>query len=1260
MGKKKRKIPYRGAASKQKEQAVRELWSEDFKHADRVFKTSCDRVCAILTSFHPLDALSAVNVSDLWHPNRASQTKHQLTFSLLVSLRADSFTCARMTSYEQFSGFFEALKKALPSFPTLEDYVPEPDWGDVKAMVGQESLRILHGGPVQRIIDHMEAFRIVNGEGSQAVAELDSAIRLQAELIRRIPNNSDVGRRPVAGHMELPPESFWEVAMPALKVPFVPIGPENRYVVELGQDVSWNGASGFGDAILAGSALPWQFVRIDGSLYAMSLRNAASIVIDAWCEAPQGAPDQLAARLNSYLAKRISGRTCLPGPLWLRARAERAPLPIAAVLTEEGHHFMIVPVLPSQWSHAGRAVETMRRLMQDRNWGLQLQGTLEGFQLGEGRGAAYGPDAVNIVLVKTQMSTTLSVTRSPSPDARLIGLVDACTIIDSIDSVEEFGRFWTYVDGIREMGGGAFSDLGDMFGSFRDVHGQILDGAVIPNFLALDPHWGASWRYQQLKEFWEQAPEVFPDERSAWQTHERRAANSLMRVTAKNAPRIAWSSVIGDCTLHFVLDVIAVGLEPEDGRLLELFIQCAADSIAERAGIIAAHLQLPFRRIKLDCFGASHLLPSSSADQSADDVTAQLIVAWEEAHRVEGDSYEARVTVNLARLVHGLKDNEDACFEVVCAQAVAECLFEVLGKPMPKALGEALAGTAGNRPRFTLSQTRRTVDVPDFTDPQSPKPEDYKVARRDLAFLLKGQGVFPGTYMLDEGKALINAARTAYRDAVHQRIRALDRDSLLSYCVEQYDAMIAANNREEWRLKLSLRHEVDFDREQGFAEAHDKFVRQSKNFRYLLESAIVLARPQPSPVSASTVMPLLAMIDWLFVLYGASDVLHNGIDVGGLQVDDQFVPEVIYSGAREAQEDAFRREQAALRLGVNVTEEDRLGTALSTEAYMAALDAAFRADLGFSYGNLLHVLSTLTLWVSVGGEQELACRYTSDRRAVAEQARLVHSNLSMDAALKALDFLVLAPDQSWRLIGVDAVTDDVPVWEHAKRGSRHTIRPLIALADGRLLWGAAAVERTLRIWTGSIASGYLPADYPWPAVREAVGQLKKELEDGLEDRAHEVCARVMPYALKGINFKHRFPKERFPDIGDFDVLAYHPEENRWLTVECKYNQPAFSLKDTRRLRDRIFGGGSERGQLRKIEGRREFLTKNLETLRSLLGWPAPADKPFSLTELYVSKDIHFWLRFPPYEVPTHFVQIDTLHAWLEQQGIGASRLPSAA
>lgn len=1248
LSKKKRKKPPRSPATKLLLPVTMQRAMDERRNMlDQAFRGACGQVREVLTRFHPGDALIAVNILDLWQPNRASQVKHQLAFSLLVSTPPDSFTHARINTYEEFSGFCSALIKTLPSFPMLEDYVPELDWGDVKALIGRESVAILHGGPVQRIVDHIEAFRICRGYNTLATTDLESAIRLQGELLRLVPTNAeDQVDETTPGHVEVPPASFWEIASLALKQLPGAGKLSDKYVVELGHPTSWHDASSFSEAMMTGTALPWLAARIDGTLVAVSLRNAVTVVIDSWAKTTQDATARVAACLSNYLAKRIQSHSCLTGPLFLRSSSEHAPLPIAAALFDGSHNFVVVPVPDGKVAQAGKAVATMRRIMRHRDWGLQLAGTFEGFQLRDAQGEVPGPDAVHILLVSTSVSTEFSTIKQPSPDARLIPLVDACTIFDSIVSVEELARFWTYVKGLGGFGGSALSDLGDLFGSFRDVHGQIIEGALTPNFLSLDPHWGASWRYRQLKEFWKHAPLIFPDENSVWKTDERKGMSSLTRVVAKNAPKLSWSSVIGATTLHFILDVEAVGLVPQDGSLLELFVHCAADCIAERAGIIAPFLQLPLHRINLHCLSADHLLASAGEEQTQRAAAIPLIAGWADMPNPDTYSYQAQVTVNLAKLVQDLEDAEDARFEAACALAIVEHLFSILGNSTPPELRQALEDTASRRPRFTLNHMQRTVDVPDFTQPQLPSAEDYKVARRDLAILLKAQSVAPGTYELDVAKALINQARAEYRDAVHQRIRALDRESLLRYCVNQYDALIASYDRNERRIAQSLRHEVDFDREEQLAEAHEKFVRESKNYRYLLECALVLTSPQDSPIRAETVLSIQAMVDWLFVLYDASDVLHHGIDVGGLHVDDQYVPEVFYSEVRNSQENVFRREIAALRLGINVAEEDKVTTELSVHAYIALLDTAFLKDLRFSYSHILQVLSTLILWVSAGGEQELACGYVCERQVMAERIVDVNPEMPIDAALAVIEFLLLKPDQVWRLLGRDVTEDDVPVWEHSKRGSRHTIRPLIELPDGRLLWGAAAVERARRIWTGSISSGYLPADYPWPAVSGAVGVLKKELENGLEDRTYEVCSRAMPYAIKGIDFKRRFPTQKFPDVGDFDVLAYRPEENQWLTVECKYNQPAFCLKDTRRLRDRIFGRGNDSGQLGKIERRRNFLAQNTGTLRALLGWPEPADKPFLVTELYVSKDMHFWLRFPPYEVPTYFVQVDTLDAWL--------------
>jgi hypothetical protein len=237
MGKKKSKKPFRSPSTKpQLPVEMQRAMDERRAMIEKAFEAACRRVRSVLTLFRPGDALAALNVSDLWQPNRASQVKHQLAFSLLVSTPADSFAAAQMATYGDFAGFCGALVQAFPDFSMLEDYVPEADWGAVKFLLDDDPIPILHGGPVQRIVDFMEAFRICHGAGSQAMSDLEHAVGLQRDLLRQVPvNGVDQADGPDSGHIEVPPASFWEAAMPALNQ--LPSADKLRseFIVELGQ-----------------------------------------------------------------------------------------------------------------------------------------------------------------------------------------------------------------------------------------------------------------------------------------------------------------------------------------------------------------------------------------------------------------------------------------------------------------------------------------------------------------------------------------------------------------------------------------------------------------------------------------------------------------------------------------------------------------------------------------------------------------------------------------------------------------------------------------------------------------------------------------------------------------------------------------------------------------------------------------------------------------------------------------------------------------
>lgn len=188
-------------------------------------------------------------------------------------------------------------------------------------------------------------------------------------------------------------------------------------------------------------------------------------------------------------------------------------------------------------------------------------------------------------------------------------------------------------------------------------------------------------------------------------------------------------------------------------------------------------------------------------------------------------------------------------------------------------------------------------------------------------------------------------------------------------------------------------------------------------------------------------------------------------------------------------------------------------------------------------------------------------------------------------------------------------------------------------------------------WMSAVRDGYLPADFDWPTVQPVIRKVKASIEKRLELQTEQIFRRHTPFVEGGIDFFRKFRQEGFEDVGDFDVFAYWPEANLLVTVECKYNQPFYTMKDGRRLRDKIFGKSEDdrAGQFSRILRRRLFLEQNRSRLIELLQWPIQENKPPRNIELYVSRDVYYWMIHPPYIVPTQFVRVDALDTWIKTE-----------
>ncbi|MHB9143714.1 MAG: hypothetical protein ACYC5Y_00005 [Symbiobacteriia bacterium] len=1218
---------------------------------DEEFEGQVSALAAFYSGFNEEDVLVSLCVSDLWMPNISSQVKYAFAFGVAVSMQPDRFNEGnRIETYQDFEHFTEQVHALLPNFPMLEDYVPEKDWGEIKIDMIGPPIKIFYGGILERIPDYITAFKILCGEDPSAFKHMEATLSIQDHVISSIDRTNTGSAEDIEpGHVEVPPEDFWVKCRAA--VLSASVLPETSWVTDgllkPGQLTFARTRMEFEESIWKGTALPAFLIELGTRRLPLALRNAAGAIIQHWTDERADATvltSAVSSSLGNFLEQRLD--YVVPGPFQLVARGQRLPYTFAAAVG--GPKFYLFTALSAGSLEILSEIDTAvhKFISRHDDWAMQHTGDTGVVQVRRKDGTLPASTEVILVAVIASATTSNGVFTVPKTSARVLTLPDFVTIFDSIDKIEEVDRFWSFVDDNRDTIGRLSSTV-DLFAAFRDSKGLLVDGAIEPNYIALDPLWGSNWRYEQLAKFWSNAPPSFPDDRvGAWKAN--RDSEDLYRLEGKSVPVLSWCSVINGCAVHFLFPITAE-LEKVDGQVLELCVQCLADSLAQRRALISDLPVFRYHRIVTVCRPHPGLLVSGPGDANAEGYP--LFSVWSVAPQTDESSVRATVEVNLRLVQQRLTRPVDASFEADGACAWIDGISQALGLENDLSALEGLKSTGDRKPRFTLTEMTRRVDIPDFALPITPDLEHYKAARRDLAVVFRELGADPGQYELAAAKVLIDGARDRFRSLVHSRIAVLNRQDLVTFCVEQLDALMGRYDADSERIRLSLAHEVDYNRTTKLADARKVFFRDSRNYRYLLECCLSLPQSGLEAVTPQKVLDIIATVDWLMVLYGASDTLHNGIDVGGLRLDQSFIPTVYFSEGREEQEAAFAAELADLQLGIGVEPSDRVNPVGENSTEWRMVEDAFLQDVGVRFSDFVTGILLLSHWSSTTGS-DLRWSYSVPRADIRSVMADSIEGLTTAEADRILSLATIDPAGIRRLLGKSSDEADVPIWEQNKRGNRYTIKPLVASDSDCLIWGAAAAERAAHTWWSTVTNGYLPADFAWPHVIEAARAVKASLDEQLEITAHAVVQRATPYAARGIDFMRRFPKEGFEDVGDFDVLAYWPSTNQWLVVECKNNQPAFCLKDARRLRDRIFGTEADRAQFSKIARRRGFLSSKQEHLRTLLGWPSPdAAATPRIVEVYVSRDIYWWMRNPPYDVPTHFVRVDVLDGWLRQNGL---------
>lgn len=354
MGKKSREKRVRRLARKQADPdfMLREFLGASGLNADRsdqkaLFQECLEATSALLHQYKRLDAAIALCISELWPANTGSPFKHIFAWGVLLGLSEDNSGKAPIANYADFKAFMEALYATWPEFPMLEDFSIKADWGQTKVRLGRNFVPMFYGSVIERTPDFVEAFRITYAHIPEALAHMDLAIAMQAQVIEAMPNlGANPAEESQKSHIEVPPKDFWQACKSTLEQVGSDIaewrdqakGALDTRVGAFKAPLTWNT---FGSAAMQGTALPFLAVESDGIWIPMSARSGPAVVIDHWAnKALAGGGTHTHESLARFVAERYQGT--LIGPITLFVSGVACEdLPVSCAIADDSGVYLI-------------------------------------------------------------------------------------------------------------------------------------------------------------------------------------------------------------------------------------------------------------------------------------------------------------------------------------------------------------------------------------------------------------------------------------------------------------------------------------------------------------------------------------------------------------------------------------------------------------------------------------------------------------------------------------------------------------------------------------------------------------------------------------------------------------------------------------------------------------------------------------------------------------------------------------------------------
>jgi hypothetical protein len=1109
-----------------------------------------------------------------------------------------------------------------------------------------------------------------NCTGRTPSDELQYCLQLQDHII------SGITEQPVLsgltniqpGHIEIPPQVFWQKTFDFYTNykprDYFPESYLKTYSIQLG---SWSkehlAPQVFHDMAFNGKVAPAFFILYNQEFLPILPRRYSSILFDTWADIYEAHHDKvindrmpysmhIGKEVYKYVKPRINSSFLSPIVSAVKTQGSLHETLFSTVFISKNRLVLIYITNPyySEQETEAELEEIAPKLAEAINLittspvtlALHLERKNVQFQARDG-------EELNPLLfvVIPQVKTNISSISIPKNMPGMIIFMDSFLgIIDELDSADMLASFIEYHEEYKSRIMPSLLSPLDIFGSFKDSLGILVEGALDFNLISLDPHWGSNLRFKTLSEFWKSYPlKHYIDHPRSWKVLPE--TKSRVRLEARGYFGCALYCKISQT--HIFISSPFDTMSFEQALFANLFMECLEDTLSSYEAIIRNHLFFQYHDELHVLFFPLSLVVNNEAFKHIWHLIPKNSYWYSDCGLPKPTIYGIRIVFDDNTIKKALMETKDRSIEIDLLLEVIRRLNDIVKDDYIFRIEQALESEKVRKPRFKIRYITRHASFPEFINPYEPELMHFKQAKKKIAEIARNNGFAEGNYDLEEAKNKLNQLRDALVNEIDSEAMKYNFSTAIPYLISRIDALTNQFKHTTQTIEYSIEDDVDYIREERYAKQHSHHIRRHRVYRYLIEKFVQLRPSGELKLDKDHFQYLIALIDWLHAFYFASDSLHYGIHPVGMKVDNQFLIEVNYKGIKDEQEKQYAEEQSLLKLGLIGNQGDTVSSPRRSDNFLNMLDEAFMKDFKFTFTGMINSLQILTCWPEYAGNIELSSFYSSTTEEIETVCSKNIRGISQKEIANIIAFLILKPEDVICVSGQDERCKDLPVWEHKKRHARYTLRPLIQI-DRNIYWGSYSTRTSGIVWSGSLSYGTLPIDLQYPSIQEVLRSEKQLIEDALVVKTLEIVKRYTPYAKSNVEL-HKLDKSAGypPNLGDYDVFAFHQEKNIVFNIECKDILPVFCLKDAKSLRETIFGEESkDEGHFTHIKKRLNYLSDHLLSITRAVDWPVDSNKLPRVVTIYVTRHSYWWTRFPPKKVDAAFCRVDMLASYMEK------------